>query len=92
MQILMPLAPLLALTACAAFRGSDPPPPSFPPPPASLMLACDSPTHLPERMITQAEAEILWGRDRRALRGCASDHAGLVAWVDALAQAMAKRP
>jgi len=64
----------LALTACAASTGVKP---RISPPP-SLLVPCDKPVHLPERALTQAEVETLWGRDRAALRRCGARHRGLV--------------
>lgn len=45
--------------------------------PPSLTQACDAPVNIPERDITAVEVEILWGRDRAALRDCGSRHDGL---------------
>lgn len=67
----------LALTACAGSTVSD----LRPAPPPSLTAACARPVALPDRAITQGEAEVFWGRDRRALRACGSRHAGLVDWT-----------
>ena len=46
-------------------------------PRASAVAACSAPVVLPERDISATEVEILWGRDRSALRICASRHAAL---------------
>lgn len=43
-------------------------------PPASAVAACSAPVTLPERDLSAAEVEIYWGRDRSALRICASRH------------------
>lgn len=64
-----------ALTGCAA---DDAPRVA---PAASLLVRCPAPLDLPSRDLTGAEVEIMWGRDRSALRNCASRH-------DALAQTM----
>jgi len=64
----------LALTACAASTAGNP---HISPPP-SLLAPCDKPVRLPERALTQAEAETLWGRDRAALRRCGERQRGLV--------------
>lgn len=69
----------LALTACGGFKGSD----TRQSPPPSLTARCAAPVALPDRAITQGEAEVLWGRDRRALRACGSRHSGLVDWMEA---------
>jgi hypothetical protein len=39
---------------------------------------------LPDRDMTQGEVETAWGRDRGALRACASRHNGLVGWAAAV--------
>ena len=66
----MPLAACLAaaLTACA----KDEPPPSQALVPPSLLVGCAAPVDLPQRDLTGTEVEILWGRDRSALRACGS--------------------
>lgn len=46
--------------------------------PASLMVPCDKPVALPSRDLTSVEVEVLWGRDRSALRTCGSRHGALV--------------
>jgi len=79
MKTLMLIVPLLALTACAGSMPSagidvDPPAPS-------LTQPCRSPVRLPEREVTQAEAENYWLRDRRSLVDCASRHNGLTQWA-----------
>lgn len=64
----MPLAACLAaaLTACA----KDEPSPSQAMVPPSLLVGCPAPVDLPPRDLTGTEVEILWGRDRSALRKC----------------------
>ena len=47
------------------------------PPSPSLLMPCREPVLLPERALSDREVEIFWGRDRSALRECASRHAGL---------------
>ncbi len=54
----------LVLTACAASTVAEP---RLPP---SLTAPCAAPQTLPERALTRAEVEVLWGRDRGALRSC----------------------
>lgn len=44
---------------------------------ASLLVPCAAPVSLSTRDLTGAEVEILWGRDRSALRACASRHRAL---------------
>lgn len=64
------------LAACGGSTASD-----IVPPPEQVVAACVRPVDLPERALTQAEAEGYWGADRRALRGCAARHAALAAWA-----------
>lgn len=73
-RMLLAACLLPALTACAA----DEPPPLVPP---SLLVGCPAPVDLPSRGLTGAEVEIMWGRDRSALRSCASRHAALADFV-----------
>lgn len=70
MRMTMPLAACLAaaLTACA----KDEPPPSQALVPPSLLVGCAAPVDLPQRDLTGTEVEVLWGRDRSALRACGS--------------------
>lgn len=49
-------------------------------PPPSLTQPCPAPVDLPQRALNDAEVEVLWGRDRSALRACASRHAALAEW------------
>ena len=46
--------------------------------PASLLVACSDPVALPSRDLTFTEVEVMWGRDRSALRTCRDRHSGLV--------------
>lgn len=50
-------------------------------PAPSLTQSCQPPIYLPEREVTQAEAENYWLRDRRSLVDCASRHSGLTQWA-----------
>lgn len=63
----MPLAACLAaaLTACAK---DEPSSQALVPP--SLLVGCQAPVDLPSRDLTGTEVEVLWGRDRSALRKC----------------------
>jgi hypothetical protein len=72
----MPLVACLwaVLSGCA----SDEPPPGDLVPP-SLLVGCPAPQDLPRRSLNASEVEILWGRDRSALRRCGSQ-------IDALAE------
>ena len=64
------------LTGCADSTGAEPPVRSDLPP--SLVTPCAAPVGLPERALSDQEVEVLWGRDRSALRACTSRHTGLV--------------
>lgn len=70
----MQTGPLLALALCSASTSSD----LRPTPPPSLTAPCAAPVKLPEDGLSQSQVEILWGRDRRALRSCAGAHEALV--------------
>ena len=74
--ILMLVGLPLALTACAGSPGVSVPRPG---PPPSLTAPCAAPVALPDRGLTQAEVETLWGRDRSALRECGGKLRGLAA-------------
>jgi len=50
--------------------------------PAKLTASCAAPVALPQRDIRQAEVELAWGRDRAALRDCASRHALLADFLE----------
>jgi hypothetical protein len=49
--------------------------------PPSLTKGCSRPVALPERGLTDTEIEILWGRDRGALRACGDRHGALAVAV-----------
>jgi hypothetical protein len=49
--------------------------------PPSLLAPAAPPVALPDRALAQAEVEILWGRDRTALRQCGSQIDGLARWA-----------
>lgn len=51
------------------------------PPPASLTEPCGPAQRLPERVLTQAEVEAFWIRDRQRLAACRSRHGGLTQWA-----------
>lgn len=51
------------------------------PPPAALVDPCRRPQTLPPAGMTQAQAEVLWGRDRAALVDCGDRHRALAQWV-----------
>ena len=63
----------LALGACSASTFGE-----LEAPPDSITRACATPVTLPEGDLTQAEVEVLWGRDRSALRSCGERHGLLV--------------
>jgi hypothetical protein len=71
MRHLMMALPLSLLTACGASISDRAPVPP------SLTAPCRPPAVLPERALTQTEVEVLWGRDRTALRDCGSKVDGL---------------
>lgn len=50
-------------------------------PPPSLLAPCAAPVRLPERDLTDQDVEVLWGRDRSALRSCGSRLDGLAKWA-----------
>ena len=50
-------------------------------PPPSLTQPCADPARLPERGMTDQEIEVMWGRDRTALRLCGSQLDGLAKWA-----------
>jgi hypothetical protein len=77
-------APLLALTLFAGCRDTAD---AVQPPPAALVDPCPRPQALPPAGLTQAEAEVLWGRDRAALAGCGDRHAALVVWAQGISGA-----
>jgi hypothetical protein len=64
------------LTACGASL-----PDERPVPPPSLVAPCARPVALPDRGLSQAEVEVMWGRDRSALRTCGGQLDGLAAWA-----------
>ena len=59
---LLPLLACLCLASCASIKGNAGPP---------QVPLCPAPVQLPARALTDQEIEILWGRDRSALRDCA---------------------
>lgn len=77
MQILQAAAACLLVASCGS-TGIDAP--SHTPPP-SLMQSCAVPVTLPARGLSDQEVEVFWGRDRAALRACASRHSGLAQWA-----------
>lgn len=72
MRSLLLIPSLCLLSACGASINARP---DLPP---SLLVPCDHPVTLPDRALSDQEVEIYWGRDRSALRACASRHAGLI--------------
>ena len=59
MQILLPLALVCLLTACGGLTSARP-----------AVAPCLLPEVLPARALSDQEIELLWGRDRTALRNC----------------------
>lgn len=72
---------LSGLTACGGYSPVDL---DVPKPDAVLTAPCPALQSDPGRALTQAEVEILWGRDREAARVCAGRHEALVDWLDGL--------
>lgn len=70
--------PLLLVCLCLASCGSISV--ERPRPAPSLLVPCAEPVRLPERGLSDQEVEIFWGRDRDALRSCASKISGLIEW------------
>ncbi len=70
LKILMLLAPLFLLTACAASIRSSNEPPRLDAAPPALAQSCAKPVRLPNRTLLQQEVERLWLRDRAALIAC----------------------
>ena len=67
----------LMLTACSPDIGAD-----IAPPPERLLTPCAAPqTWARGSALTQADVEILWGRDRTALRDCGERHGLLAEWA-----------
>jgi hypothetical protein len=77
-------APLLALTLFAGCRDTAD---AVQPPPAALVDPCPRPQALPPAGLTQAQAEVLWGRDRAALVECRDRHRAMVTWAGGIAPA-----
>lgn len=67
----------LALSGCFGSIAAD-----VAPPPDALVVPCQEPQGLPVRTVTRAEVEVLWGRDRAALRDCFERHRLLVRWAE----------
>jgi hypothetical protein len=81
MKMMMLCGLLSTLGACSAFSPVEL---RLPDPPIMLTAACPALQTNPGKPLQQAEAEVMWGRDRAAGRVCASRHAGLVDWVTGL--------
>lgn len=83
----MLIAPLLALTACAGSIPSaeginmDAPPPS-------AMMPCKRPVLLPDRALSQAEAEGYSIADRRELISCAGKQKILATWATSVVESI----
>lgn len=72
---------LCLLTACAEYSAAKI---EVPAPDAVVTSPCADLQRDPGRALTQAEVEILWGRDRDAARACSAKHAALVEWAQEL--------
>lgn len=81
MRIRSLAAVCLALVSSACVSGDGAVPPIQRTPPASLLVRCADPVEIPARDLTGAEVEVLWGRDRSALRACGGQAEALVGWM-----------
>lgn len=79
MRILSLMLAASLLTGCAAFNRGDGGARLAPPP--SLTMPCADPVRLPDRALSDQEIEVLWGRDRAALRACEGRHGALAAHI-----------
>lgn len=79
MKILRLLAAACLLQGCKGWTVADAP--ALAPPP-SLMAPCAAPVFLGMEALTDQRVEVLWGRDRTALRSCAGRHSGLTDWIN----------
>lgn len=70
----------LALSGCGSGDGAAPQVQRTPP--ASLLVRCAAPVEIPARDLTGAEVEVMWGRDRSALRACGSQLEALAGWSE----------
>jgi hypothetical protein len=70
---------MLPACLCLASCASTSVEPLLPPP--SLTSRCAAPVRLPVRDLTDQEVEVLWGRDRDALKACGSQLDGLSNWA-----------
>lgn len=71
---------VLALPACNGSMLDRLRQPEAPPPPPSLTALCELPVELPSQGLSDQGVEVLWGRDRAALRQCWSRQAALARW------------
>lgn len=71
------MAAALILSGCGGLIGSKPDPAPEIKPAPSLLQPCAQPVTIPEKDLTDQEIEVMWGRDRRALRVCADRHSGI---------------
>jgi len=76
---------LCLLTACDGFSAARI---EVPAPSSVLTTPCADLGRDPGRALTQAEVEILWGRDRTAARACSAKHAALVEWAQELVEVL----
>lgn len=79
MRIAIAIAAALLLAGCGTTQGIavPPPPPNLVQPDSRLTEDCPRPGVLPDRPLTQREAETLWRGDRGALVACGKRHAAL---------------
>lgn len=71
----------LALASSACGSGDGAAPQIQRTPPASLLVRCAGPVEIQARDLTGAEVEVMWGRDRSALRACGGQAEALAEWV-----------
>lgn len=71
---------VLALPGCGDSILDNLRKPDAPPPPPSMTAPCLEPVTLPEGGLSDQGVEVLWGRDRDALRQCAGRQQALARW------------
>ena len=76
---------LCLLTACGGFSAAKV---EVPAPSSVLTAPCADLQRDPGRALTQAEVEILWGRDRAVAHACSTKHAALVEWVQEMLEVL----
>ncbi len=87
-KISMLIALPFLVPACSVFSPASL---DLDPPPAVAMAPCPSLQSDPGRALSQAEAEIYWGRDRSAWRSCNGKHEILIDWIDGVTAELGPR-